>query len=279
MTTPGLARQPFVAPFPNTNKDFRTVCWEFLSTKQKDITRIFGCLAGWISIALPSDNPSGKLAGRVNGFMGNAKNLLSVMEIPDKAINLRKAVSNFIANPSFEGARQLVLKDLTGIIKPICEGIDLSNQFVPYTTDAMRAVKTVNSTATLIGAGKSVVEEVQKIHRMTKIDAQETTLHLINIARDVSYVAVAIIGLNSMILGFAAAPWMSLACLTSGLLFTIGGFFYDRVVVNLDGKHTDINKINHNLRAENDNLTAENYNLTAENHSLRAELACLRSER
>ncbi len=250
MATTALARQPFVAPIENTNKDFGTVCREFLSTKQKDIIKMFGYLTGWTSIALPRNNQTGQLAGRVSELMGNAKNLLSVIEIPDKAVNLRRAVSDFIAEPSVEGARKVVLKELPGIINPICDGIDLSSKFVPYTSQAMRAVKTVNLSATLIGAGSSAIEQVQKLNKMTEIDSQKATLHFMNIARDVSYVALSTIGLSGTFLGFAAAPWMFLACLTSGLLFTIGGFFYDRVVVNLDGKHTDMNKVNANLRAE-----------------------------
>lgn len=249
--------QPFVAPFANTNKDFGTVFWEFLTTKQKDIVKLFGYATGWTSISLPSDHSTGQLLGRVSGFMGDTKNLLSAIEIPDKAVNLRKAVSDFIAEPSFEGARKVVLKEFTGLVNPVCDAIDFSTKFVPITAEAMRAVKTANFTATLIGAGNSAVEQVQKINNLTEIDSQKTTLHLINIARDVSYVALAIIGLSSMFLGFAAAPWMFLTCLTSGLLFTIGGFFYDRVVVNLDGKHTDLNRVNANLNAEIVHLRAQ----------------------
>lgn len=249
-TATAIERQPFVAPFENTNKDFGTVFWEFMTTKQKDIVKLFGYATGWTSISLPSEDPTGQLLGRVSGFMGDTKNLLSALEIPDKTVKLRKAVSDFIAEPSFEGARKVLFKELTGLINPVCDGIDFSTKFVPITTEAMRTVKTVNFAATFIGAGNSAIEQVQKINNLTEIDTQKTTLHLINIARDVSYVALAVIGLSSIFLGFAAAPWMFLTCLTSGLLFTIGGFFYDRVVVNLNNEHTDLNRANANLRAE-----------------------------
>lgn len=250
MATTAVERQPFVAPFESVNKDFGTVFWEFLSSKQKDIIKLFGYATGWTSVSLPSDHPTGQLCGRVSGFMGDTKNLLSAIEIPEKTANLRKAVTDFIAEPSFEGARKVALKELTGLINPVCDGIDLSSKFIPLTSEAMRAVKTINFTATLVGAGNSAVEQVQKINNLEEIDTKKTALHLINIARDVSYVALAVIGLSSIFLGFAAAPWMFLTCLTSGLLFTIGGFFYDRVVVNLDNKHTDLNRENANLIAE-----------------------------
>jgi hypothetical protein len=245
--------QPFTAPHLNTNKDFGTVVWEFLATKQKDFIKVFGYATGWTSIALGSENPTGALAGRVSGFMGDAKNLLSAMEIPDKAAKLRHAFERFIAEPSFDTARDLFLKELTGIINPICDAIDLSSKFVPI-TELMPAVKGVNFTATLIGAGNNCVQQVQEISERKELDADQTTLNLLNIARDTSYVALGIIGLSSLFLGFAAAPWMFLACLTSGLTFTIGGFFYERVVVNPSGKHDNFSLVRENLNAEIDHL-------------------------
>ncbi len=250
MATAAVARQPFVPPIQNTNKDFRTVFWEFLSTRQKDITKIFGLIAQWVPVVCPTNHSARQLAGRVSESMGNTKNLLSAIEIPGKAESLRNRISCFIADPSFAGFRRVVFGEMTGLINSVCDGIDLSSKFVPCASEAMRGLKTLSLTATLVGASNSAVEQVQKIHAMTELDPQKTGLRVMHIARDTSYVALAILSLSSMFLGFSAAPWMFLACLTSGLLFTIGGFFYDAAVVNLDGKHTDANKVYTNLRAE-----------------------------
>lgn len=114
-----ISRNSFVAPFENTNKDFGTVFWEFLSTRQKDVIKLFSYTMGWGKIALGTEDPAGKLAGRVSSFAGDAKNLLSFIEIPQRTTNLRKAVSDFIAEPSMEAARNVALRELPNVISEI----------------------------------------------------------------------------------------------------------------------------------------------------------------
>jgi hypothetical protein len=235
--------QPFIAPFQSTNKDFGSVLSEFLSTQQKNIVKLVGYATGWTSLGLP-DQPVGQLAGRVSGFMGEAKNVLSAIEIPGKASSFHQAASKFIAEPTLDSGRVVAFKELPGLVSPICDTVSLCHKFLPLSSEAMQTVKNVSSTFTLISSGHSALEQIQKIHQMEEINPKRTALYLNNLARDVSYVAVAVLGLIGL------SGWVLLACLTSGLVFTITGFFYDRIVVNADGKHTDLNKVNANLRAE-----------------------------
>lgn len=241
-------------PHVSTNKDFGTVFFDFFNEKKKDLTKLIGYTSFWIGEAIGKSHPQHELTGRVSGFCGDAKNLMSTMEIPEKVSNVRKAFDQFVAEPGIETGRKLVLKEFTGLVNPVCDAIDISSKFVPVAAETMKQVKAANFTATLIGSTNGAVEQVQKM-QATDVTTEKTVLYMINLARDVSYVALAVIGLSSMFLGFAAAPWMFLACLTSGLVFGIGGYFYERIV-NPEGKHPDMNKVRDNLLAENTQLRA-----------------------
>ena len=57
----------------------------------------------------------------------------------------------------------------------------------------------------------------------------QVVFYLMNLARDVSYLALGIIGLSFILTATPIAALPIVTCLTSGLTFTIGGYFYERI--------------------------------------------------
>lgn len=254
MTTASLANQTFVLPYKHTNKDWETVVSEFLTTKKKEMARIFAYAAAWTSLAYKDDEPMRQLYGRVSSFMGDVKNALSASEIPEKAVHLGRQIDHFAHRPTFDKGRKLLFKELAAITAPVCDTIDLFNKFVPINPDKMVGIKGLSLTTTFLSSGNDMIDQVQRISKMKEINPQRTALYLINIARDVSYIALSILALSGLVLGYVIAPWMILACLTSGLLFGIAGFFYEHIV-NPEGLHLDLGKINANMKAAMEQLT------------------------
>src|SRR5262249_20339857 len=101
--------------------------------------------------------------------------------------------------------------------------------------------------ATIGFAGNSFVEQIQHIASTKGIDPKKTMFHLINIARDVSYFALGVMGFGFIITATPLVPWMIVACLTSGLTFSIGGYFYERIY---DPEHKG-KDLNPNILVEN----------------------------
>ncbi len=250
MTAAIGAPQPFVPPFENTNKDIGTIFKEFMDTQLKNIIKIFGYATGWTSIYLGKGDPTGELCGRISGHFQQAKRFATAMEIPAKTYEVGVAVEKLIKTPSLENMRNLFLDKLTSLIDPVCNAIEFGNEYLPLEQGAFTAMKAVNYGSTFIGNTNGIVKEAEKMYGMPEFDTKKATLHLINIARNVSYVVLGAIGLASVFLGFAAMPWMFLACLTSGLTFTLGGFFYERLVYSEKNLNIDFEKVNANLNRE-----------------------------
>lgn len=218
----------------------------YIKEKPKDIVKWFGYSAFWVGQAVP------ELLPKVQPFslsMGDMKNFLSSIEIPEKAytswqslnglwMDLTKKASGDI-NVTWTkvgNTARKTFKDCAGFTNNICDGIDFSSKYFQYSQETLRWMKGVNFTATLTGAGISAAEQIYNISQMQDSDPKRTTFYLINLARDVSYVAVSIIGLSFISTG--APAWMTLACLTSGLTLSMGSFFYERIVdPENKGKH------------------------------------------
>lgn len=274
MATTGITaagtRPPLVLPHPempysstNQNKSVVDIVYDFFRSSKgaKDTAKALSYSTGWTAMALGKDTPNGKIAADLSGFGTNAKNFISATELPGKLDKVRAAAREFVEDPSPTKARKLFLDTLPGLVNPSCDTVTLGNQFVPLPAEAFRALKGVNYASTFIGAANSAVEQVEKISEIPKDDAKKTEKvgqYMLYLASFTSYVGLGAIGLSSMFLGFAAAPWMFLGCLTSGLVFGIGGYFYERII-NPENKAEffDPKKVTANMQAQNANLQAE----------------------
>ena len=128
-------------------------------------------------------------------------------------------------------AGRKTFKDTTGLVNACCDGIDYGTKYIPIDKGAMTWIKGVNFASTLAGSGVAAGEQIYNIATTAQDpEGKKLTLYLINLARDVSYVALGAIGLFFVVTATPIVPWMILACLTSGLALTIGGFFYERLV-------------------------------------------------
>jgi hypothetical protein len=120
-------------------------------------------------------------------------------------------------------------KDATGLTNGICDSIDFSTKYIQYDPEMLRWVKGIGFAATLGGSGVGAAEQMNNLSKSWG-DVKKSTLYVINLARDVSYVALGILGLSFILTATPMVTWMILACLTSGLTFTIGGYFYEKIV-------------------------------------------------
>jgi len=222
----------------------------FFKDQAKNIAKAINYGFGWAAQIYPG-NPT---LPSVSKGAKDVKNFMSATEIPEKADKTVKSVQKFFAAPSVTSARG-VLKETTGLINSTCDGIDFSSNWIPIPSHAMKSVSLVNYGATFLGAGNSAVEQAEAIHAEAgkarageAWNKQKILLNLINMARDVSYVALAVLGIAMVAFGVAVAPWAFLACLTSGLVFTIGGYFYEKIV-DPEQKNFDKDKMIAQLKA------------------------------
>ncbi len=266
------------APILDLKKSKVDVLKEFVTTKQKDIVKLFTYATGWLSLGLGKSDPVGKKAGEFSAFGTNAKNFLSAIEVPFKAHEVGLAVEELIEKKDGKAARKLFLEKIPALANPLCDSIDLTSKFIPIPAEAMKGVKIASAAATGIGAADSLVTEVQTLHNLPKIDEKRTALSMIMIARNVSYVVLGTISLIGLVFGVAFAPWMFLACLTSGLLFGIGGFFFERLVVNPNGKFNDQRKVADYWHAQNDQRVQESEAQRQQIQTLETEAANLRAQ-
>jgi hypothetical protein len=205
----------------------------FFKEKVKEIAKAGSYLAFWTTEAIP-DLPQN--VTKFNFLLRDFKNFISTTEIPEKLHTLSGSVTTLLTDLSSATmekvgtAARKVFKDTMSLINSTGDGIDFASLFIPISKEALRWVTGINLAATLGFAGNGAVEQIQNISGMTKIDTKRTAFYLINLARDTSYVALAVIGLGFVLTGTAMVPWMIVTCLTSGLTFSIGSYFYERLV-------------------------------------------------
>jgi hypothetical protein len=211
----------------------------FIKEKPRDIVKALGYSTFWAGQVNPNLHPN------VQNFsmsMGDVKNLLGAIEVPDKVNTLWGSFcglcSDFTnqisgsATATWEkvgDACRKTFKDATGLTNGICDSIDFSTKYIQYDPEMLRWVKGIGFAATLGGSGVGAAEQMNNLSKSWG-DVKKSTLYVINLARDVSYVALGILGLSFILTATPMVTWMILACLTSGLTFTIGGYFYEKIV-------------------------------------------------
>ncbi len=215
---------------------------KFLEEKVKDIAKGLGYTAFWVGQAIPDAPPQVR---SFSTLMGNFKNFVSATEVPKKSSELWEALTgkeglwtNLTSKVKGHAdstwgkvgtAAGEVFKKTTSLTNSVVDGIDLTSNFVAIDAKVMTWLKGFNFAATLGGAGYGAVEQVQKFAATDKDEVHKQRLYLINLARDVSYAVLGAMGLFFVVTATPIVPWMIVACLTSGLTLTLGGYFYEKV--------------------------------------------------
>jgi hypothetical protein len=211
----------------------------FFKEKVKEIAKTGSYLLFWAMQAIPNLPPG---VTKFNNTLRNFKNFISVTEIPEKLRTWSASVSvlaidlstqlNGTATATWEKvgiAARKVFKDSMSLIS-LSDTFEFLSLFIPISKEALRCVMGINFAATIGFAGNSLVEHIQNLNSMDKADSKRGTFYLINFARDISYFALGVIGLTFILTGTAIVAWMIFACLTSGLIFSIGSYFYEKIV-------------------------------------------------
>jgi hypothetical protein len=256
MAHPITAGQVRVPPTPpvarNTDKDFfPDILLSFFKERVKDIAKGVGYGIFWTTQAIPTIPEPVKEFG---GWMRDLKNFISITEIPEKLYKVVKSAKDFFDKPSIPTGRTAV-KENMGLANALLDTVELlgGRHILPLGKEALKYFGAANHAATLVGSGIGAYENYDKIDRAGPNDEAKVGLWLINLARDVSYVALGVFGLFCFFAGLAAAPFypvVMVACLTSALTFSIGGYFYERIV-NPEGKQADSSKVIANLQDQN----------------------------
>ncbi len=229
----------------------------FFKEKAKDLAKAGSYISFWVTEAIPG---LPKSVTTFNTTLRDFKNFVSITEVPQKLYELGGSVVKLTneASEKFNGAAAAtwekvgtlsreVFKNTMAMINTTADTIDFVHLFVPISKEIMRWISGINFAATIGFAGNSTIEQLQHINKMTTIDPVRTGFHLINVARDVSYLVLGMLGLGFVITATPVVPWMILACLTSGLTLSIGSYFYEKM---FDPEHKGKN-LNPNIVIEN----------------------------
>jgi hypothetical protein len=195
----------------------------------KEVPKTIAYTCNWlVELFPPMPSPVHELATG----MKNAKNFFSFLALPEKIVKFSDAASTLFSDAAAVTVQKVrnFVKESTGLFNAFSDTTELAAQFFPVGKDLLKSVKTLNLGATFLGAGNSAAENIQKLSNTKSDEDQKRTLYLINTARDVSYFVFASYMLGSMAMGAAVTSMVVLGLLTSGLVFTIGGFFYERMV-------------------------------------------------
>jgi hypothetical protein len=216
-----------------------TAALAFFKEKAKDIAKSGSYLAFWATRAVPSLPPN---VTKFNTTLRDFKNFIGATEIPEKLCTWGKSTNDLLfdklAGKMTSGSHswgevgtsaRKVFKDTMSLINSGADTIEFTHLFVPICKETLRWVSGINFAATLGFAGNGAIEQVQEINKMKEINTKKFGFHMINIARDVSYVVLGIIGLGFIITATPIVPWMIVACLTSGLTWTISSYFYEKM--------------------------------------------------
>jgi hypothetical protein len=227
------------------------VATDYFKAKVRDVVKIVSYTIGAVSQIKP-DIVSDE-ATRFSLFLGDVKNVMSITEIPEKALKTKDAAVNFFSSPSFETGRAVV-KEGSVLTTNTVDGIDLLRRFeiIPISKEAMRSIKTVGFSATILGSANGVAEQAEKIMALKAEDPKQTekeTLYLLNMARDVAYLALGIIGLSFCIAGIAFNPALMLTCLITAWIYGTCSYFYEQTV-DPEGKAKDVKQVVANLKNE-----------------------------
>jgi hypothetical protein len=200
----------------------------FFKEKFKDLAKTGSYIAFWATQAMP-DLP--KNVTQFNTTLRDFKNFVSMTELPQKVYELGTSIQKAAAATAEKvgSASREVFKNSMSLINTVGDSIDFVHVFVPISKEVMRWVSGINFAATIGFAGNGVIEQVQHIQGTKAEDSKKKIFHMINIARDVSYLVLGIIGLGFILTATPMIPWMIVACLTSGLALSIGSYFYEKI--------------------------------------------------
>jgi hypothetical protein len=243
-TLPSVATVSVATLPTHSEQSICDIVCDFFQENIKDVARGIGHGFAWTARAFPHNGVYSSIS-RTAGDIGNFANFA---ELPKRAATVASNINAFVTKPSVQTGRDVV-SGVADVIDASCDGISLSANWIPFTPQVLKNVNILSCGAAFVGCGNSAVQQVQKISQQKEVDKGKTALYLINMARDVSYVAFGAFGVLSMGLSMPLAPWVCLACLTSGLLFTVGGHFFERIV-NPEKKHFDKDRIIANLIAQ-----------------------------
>lgn len=210
----------------------------FFKEKFKDLAKAGSYLAYWATEAIP-DLPQG--VTKFNFMLQDFKNFISATEIPEKLHSLAGSATTLTTGlvsgtlEKVSTAARKVFKDSMSLINSVADSISFANLFVPISKEVLRWVSGINFAATIGFCGNGAVEQIQNIgndckNGVSKSDSKKLTFYLINLARDVSYVALGVIGLAFILTATPMVPWIIVACLTAGLAFSIASYFYEKIV-------------------------------------------------
>jgi hypothetical protein len=218
---------------------------KFFEEKAKDIAKALGYSAFWVGQAIPDLPPEVK---SFSAMMGDFKNFISVTEVPKKVIEAWEALKGLWCDLTkksgpwgkVSSAASKAFQKSTALTSSVIDSIDLTNRFMPIDKSVMAWLKGIGFASTLGGATNSGREQIQKLAETQPGNTTKKAFHLINIARDASYVALGILGLSFALTGAAVVPWMLVTCLTSGLGLTIIGGFCEKIY-DPEGKGKNLN--------------------------------------
>lgn len=204
------------------------IALSLIREKTRDVLKALNYSIVWAGKVVPDLHPNVKSFGLC---LGETKNLLGAVEVPEKAYRFLQTLSNVPFNldrgVSIGIVARVVLKSAASLTTSVCEGIEFSTKYIKYDEGTLRWVKGISFVATLTGSSIGSYEELADLMKVEGV--KNKTFHMINLARDASYAVLGALGLRSTITKTPLEPWMILACLTSGLTFSIGGYFYERI--------------------------------------------------
>ncbi len=213
------------------DQDFSDIFFSFFKGQVIDIAKGVGYATFWITKAL---HPLPYQYREFGKLMRDVKNFISFTEIPEKLTKVVKSVKEFFENPSIPAGCTAV-KENMGLANSLLDSIELigTRKIFRIGKEPLIYFEAANHGAILVGSGISAYENVDKIDQAAPDESAKAGLYLINLARDVSYVVFGAFGLFCFFAGFAAAPFypvVMVACLTTALTFSIGGYFYERII-------------------------------------------------
>lgn len=204
-----------------TDPKMGSIFLKWIGERPKDFAKAIGYTASWLNLASKS---SSKTLLAANGQMMAIKDFLGATEIPGKLTSLKAAFVNTTGDNVARVRR--VFGVFTGLVNSATDAISLSDRISPISSDLMNKIKGLNSAATLGGSANGIINDLQEIDRVGGVKNARGRKALLDLGRDFSYFLIGGAGVRTYITGKGLRPWVALAGLTSGLLFTIGGHFY-----------------------------------------------------
>lgn len=248
---------------PSTNEVIKEAFKEFFATTkgEKDFAKLIKAIINIAEVSGVQLPDGWRQAARV---AGNAKDLIGALEIYDKVFAAVNAYREFDTSTPARTALSvatvtvktadiyqagydmtvLVNDRIASVPREVMTGLSAANSSILAAVSiyeiGMNGAK-MEPSCRAIAASSLAEETTQKgvDREMEKVGSalKKIGLHMINIAKFVSYLALAAICLVSLIWGIVFPPALFIAFSTSALVFSIFGFFYDKIV-DPSGKRT-----------------------------------------